>query len=393
MIMMKNFTIWCSAIALLYHGGLMAQQTKGIKTLNTGAAFLLVNPDARSSGTGDATTGLEADANSLFGNAAKIVFAEDWGVSASYSPWMWDLNNDDQRTNMGYVAAYKNFKDNQEAVGVSMRYFSNGTIIFRDDNGTELQRYRPREYAIDATYARKLGARYSLAITLRYIRSDLGQGSFNGLQQKPATAVAGDIGFYSQNYGKNDPAGNRYSWGIAFTNIGSKLNYTDVTDRKAFLPANLRIGGGYTFVNTTEHAFTIVADVNKLLIPTPPVYQLDGSGQPTGEILDGKDPNRSMTEALFTSFWDAPGGFREELREFTIGGGLEYSFQRQLFIRTGYFYEHPQKGYRQHFAAGLGTCIKGVALDMAYVMPTSNSIYQRRTLKFTLSYHIGRASR
>lgn len=290
---------------------------------------------------------------------------------------------------MGYVSAFKNFKDNTEAIGVSMRYFTNGTIIFRDDNGTELQRYKPREYAIDATYARKLGAHYALAISLRYIRSDLGQGSFNGLQQNPASAVAGDIALYSQNYGKSDPAGNRYSWGIAFTNIGSKLNYTDDSDRRAFLPANLRIGGGYTFVNTVEHQFTLLADINKLLIPTPPKYAVDANGQPTGEIIEGKDPGRSMTEALFTSFWDAPGGFQEEVREFTVAGGLEYTYQHQLFIRTGYFYEHPQKGYRQHFSAGIGTCIKGVSLDMAYIMPTANSLYQRKTLKFTIAYHLG----
>jgi len=391
--MIKKSVIWLCASGLLLYGNQVTAQTKGIKTINTGAAFLMVNPDARSSGTGDAMTGLEADANSLFGNAAKIVFAGDWGVSASYSPWMWDLNNSDQRTNMGYLAAFKNFNNNTEGVGVSMRYFTNGTLIFRDENGTELQRYKPREYAIDASYARKLGARYSLAISLRYIRSDLGQGSYNGLQQKPAGAVAGDIGFYSQNYVRNDPAGNRYCWGIAFTNIGSKLNYTDDNDRKAFLPANLRVGGGYSFVNTVEHQFTVLADVNKLLIPTPPTYKLDANGEPTGEILDGKDPNRSMTASLFTSFWDAPGGFQEELREFTIAAGMEYTYQHQLFIRTGYFYEHPQKGYRQHFSAGVGTCIKGVSVDMAYIMPTANSLYQRRTLKFSVAYHIGAGAR
>ncbi|PSL26915.1 type IX secretion system outer membrane channel protein PorV [Chitinophaga ginsengisoli] len=391
--MIKKFTIWLCTTGLLVHSSSVTAQTKGIKAINTGATFLMVNPDARSSGTGDAMTGLEADANSLFGNASKIVFAGDWGVSASYSPWMWDLNNNDQRTNMGYLAAFKNFNNNTEGVGVSMRYFTNGTIIFRDDNGTELQQYKPKEYAIDVTYARKLSNNIGLGVSLRYINSNLGRGSYNGLQQRPASAVAADISFYSEHYAHNDPAGNRYAWGIAFTNIGSKLNYTDDNNRKAFLPANLRIGGGYSFVNTVEHQFTVLADVNKLLIPTPPTYKMDASGQPTSEILDGKDPNRSMTEALFTSFWDAPGGFQEELREFTIAGGLEYTYQHQLFIRTGYFYEHPQKGYRQHFSAGVGTRIKGVSIDMAYIMPTANSIYQRRTLKFSVAYHIGAASR
>ncbi|HEY0611395.1 MAG TPA: hypothetical protein VGD35_17110, partial [Chitinophaga sp.] len=62
---------------------LAAQKTQE-KPVNAGASFLLINPDARSGALGDAVTGLEPDANDLFGNAAKIVFAGDWGVSASY---------------------------------------------------------------------------------------------------------------------------------------------------------------------------------------------------------------------------------------------------------------------------------------------------------------------
>ena len=364
-------------------------QKDGQKALNAGAAFLMVNPDARSTGTGDAITGLEGDANSLFGNAAKIVFAGNMGVSASYSPWMWDLNNNDQRINLGTLAAYKNFNNNQEGVGLTMRYFSHGNVVFRDDNGTETQQFRPKEYSIDASYARKLGNRYSLAITLRYIRSDLGQASYNGFNQHPASAMAGDVSLYYQNYAKYDPAGNRFCWGVSFTNLGSKLKYTDDGNRTTFLPMNLRVGAGYTFVNTIEHQFTILADVQKLLIPTPPIYKTDAGGQITDEIEKGRDPNRSVPEAIFTSFYDAPGGFQEEIREVTVGGGLEYSYNHTLFIRTGYFYEHPTKGYRQHFSAGIGTQVKGFAIDMAYIMPTASSLYERRSLKFSVAYNIG----
>lgn len=387
--MKQSFTLLIGTLAWMLLPCPLLAQKNAQKALNAGAAFLMVNPDARSSGTGDAITGLEGDANALFGNAAKIVFAGDMGISASYSPWMWALNNTDQRTNMAYLAAYKNFKDKQEGIGITMRYFSHGTVTFRDDNGVEQQQYRPKEYAIDVTYARRLGNRYSMAIALRYIRSDLGQGSYNSIQQQPANAVAGDISLYYENYAKQDPAGNRFCWGVSFTNLGSKVKYTEDGNRSTFLPMNLRLGGGYTFVNTIEHQFTVLADVNKLLIPTPPIYKEDGSGQPTDEIEKGKDPNRGVPEAFFTSFYDAPGGFTEEIREFTVGVGLEYTYRHQFFIRTGYFYEHPMKGYRQHFSAGIGTQFKGISIDMAYIMPTANSLFQRRSLKFTVAYNIG----
>lgn len=381
---MKHFlTLWL-CIGWL-SGPLMAQKA-GPKLPNTGATFLMVNPDVRSSGTGDAMTGLEGDVNALFGNAAKIVFAGDWGISASYSPWMWEMNTTEQRSNLGYIAGFKSFNNNNEAIGASLRYFTHGDITFRDDNGMILQKYRPKEWALDATYARKLGTNVSLAVTLRYIQSDLGQGSYNGMQQQPAKAVAGDVGFYSQNFAKYDPAGNRYSWGISFNNIGSKLKYTDNGTRTTFLPMNLRIGGGYSFVNTDGHLFTVLADIGKLLVPSNPIYKLDASGVATDEIEKGKDPNRGVPASIISSFYDAPGGFQEEIKEFTAAAGIEYSYYRQLFIRAGYFYENPVKGYRQHFSAGFGAKIKSFGLDLAYIMPTANSLYQRRTLKLALIY-------
>ncbi|WP_343691101.1 type IX secretion system outer membrane channel protein PorV [Chitinophaga sp.] len=388
--MQKIFTLCIGVFACLLLPRIVQAQKNSQQALNPGASFLLVNPDARSTGTGDALTGLESDVNSQFANGAKLVFAGDMGIAASYSPWMWDLNNSNQRVNLGHLAAFKSFNDHNEAIGVTMRYFSHGTITFRDQNGTEMQQYRPKEYAIDATYARKLGDRYSIAIALRYIRSDLGQGNFNSLSQHPASAVAGDISLYYENYAKYDPAGNRFCWGISFSNLGSKLKYTDDGNRHAFLPMNLRIGGGYTFVNTIEHQFTILADIQKLLIPTPPTYKLDSAGGVTDQILKGRDPNRGIPEAIFTSFYDAPGGFSEEIREITAGGGLEYSYKHQLYIRTGYFYESPTKGWRQHFSSGIGLQIQGLSVDMAYIIPTGNSLYPRRTLKFTLAYNFGR---
>lgn len=377
----KLLLVFCCVLAV---HPLLAQKSQQ-QPLNIGGSFLLVNPDARSSGMGDAITGAEPDANAMFANAAKLPFAGSWGVSASYSPWMWDLN--DHKTHMAYVSGFKTWQD-QQSVGLSVKYFNYGDITLRDENGMELQQYSPKEFAIDAAYARKLGSKYSLAVTLRYIRSELGNGTYNGQVQKPASAVAGDVGLYYQSYADNLDYGNRYCWGVSFTNLGSRLKYTDDNNRRSFLPMNLRIGGGYSFVHTQDHQFTVALDVNKLLVPTPPIYKLDGNGNPTGEIEKGKDPNRGVAEAVFSSFGDAPGGFNEELREFSLGAGLEYDYQHKFFVRTGYFYEHPNKGNRQHFTAGIGVNISGVQIDMAYLMPTSNSLLQRRSLVFTLMYNI-----
>lgn len=383
--MKYSYTIMLLAGMLTAGFSLLAQKATQ-KPPNIGASFLLVNPDARSSGTGDATTGLSPDANSLFSNAAKIVFAGDWGVSANYSPWMWELNNN--KSNMAYVSGYKTW-NGEEGIGFSMKYFNYGAVTFRDDNGTVLQDYNPKEFAIDGAYSRKLGKHMALALGMRYVRSQLGQGSYNNLQQKPAYAVAGDISYYYQNSVDRLDFGNRYCIGVSLTNIGSRLQYSDDNTRKSYLPMNLRIGGGYTFVHTREHEFTLTVDINKLLVPTPPIYALDSNGIETNQILKGKDPDRGVVNAIFSSFGDAPGGFQEELREFTIGSGIEYSYKQAFFVRAGYFYEHPNKGYRQHFSSGIGVRVANLALDIAYQIPTGESLVQKRTLKFSLVYNIG----
>lgn len=357
--------------------------------INIGASFLLVNPDARSTGLGNAVTGIAPDVNALSGNAAKLPFAGDWGVSASYSPWMRDLN--DHETNMTYVSAFKTWSG-KESAGLSVRYFNYGEVTFRDDNGMELQLYTPKEFSIDAAYARKLSDQFSLSVSLRYIRSELGNGTYNGQMQKPASAVAGDVAIYYQGYADNLDYGNRYSWGLSITNLGSRLQYSDNSERKSFLPMNLRIGGGYSFVHTDYHTFTLAADINKLLVPTPPQYKLDDNNNPTSGIEKGKDPNRGVVNALFSSFTDAPGGFQEELREFSVASGLEYAYQQNFFVRAGYFYEHPHKGNRQHFSAGMGVSFSNIHVDVAYLLPTGTSLRQRKSFALTITYGLSHRS-
>ncbi|ATL47421.1 hypothetical protein COR50_09695 [Chitinophaga caeni] len=361
----------------------LVAQKSAPNSLQVGAPFLMINPDPRTSAVGSAMTGIAPNVNDLLGNSAKIAFAGDWGIGASYSPWLYELNNDNTQSAVAYLSGFKSF-NGKEAIGASLRYMSHGTVTFRDDNGQQLSNYKPREFAIDATYARKLGDHYSLGVSLRYIRSDLGEGTYNGIQQKAASAVAGDVGFYYQNYADHIDFGNRYCWGISFSNIGSKLSYSDDDNKKTFLPMNLKIGGGYTFVHTTEHTFTIALDINKLLIPTPPQYELDDQGFPTDVIIKGKDPDRSVVESIFSSFGDAPGGFKEEIKELTFATGVEYAYREQLFIRAGYFYENELKGHRQHASLGAGFRLKPFEINMAYIMPTDGTMYQTRTFKLGL---------
>jgi len=358
----------------------MAQNNR---TVTTGASFLLLSPDARNAGVGEAGTGLESDANALYANAAKIVFADRMGISLSYTPWMRQLVDDEH---LSYLAAYRRLSD-RESLGMSIKYLDLGDASFRDEAGNLLQTYSPAEFALDISYARKLGEHFAMALTARYIHSALGAGVYNGLEMDPANAFAVDVSVYSEReLFQSRQFGKRFAWGINLSNVGTKISYTN--SKESFLPMNLRLGTGYALYNDPNNRLTLLLDINKLMVPTSPTYILDENGQPTTEIAQGKDPNRSVPEALFTSLFDAPGGFGEELSEFTVAGGFEFSYYRQFFLRTGYFHEAPDKGNRQHLSTGLGLRVGDFQLDMSYTMPMARRYTVRNEFKATLSFNL-----
>jgi hypothetical protein len=352
------------------------------RTVTTGASFLLLSPDARNAGVGEASTGLEADANALYANAAKLVFADRMGISLSYTPWMRQLVDDEH---LSYLTAYRRLND-RESIGMSIKYLDLGEASFRDETGNLLHTYKPAEFAFDLSYARKLGEHFAMALTARYIHSALGTGVYNGLEMDRANAFAVDISIYSEReLLQSRQFGKRFAWGINLSNVGTKINYTN--SKESFLPMNLRLGTGYALYNDPNNRLTLLLDVSKLMVPTPPTYKRDENGQLTTEIERGKDPNRGVPDALFTSLFDAPGGFREELSEFTVAGGFEFSYYRQFFLRAGYFHEAPDKGNRQHLSTGLGIRVSDFQLDMSYTMPMARRYTVRNEFKATLSFN------
>lgn len=353
------------------------------RVVTSGASFLLLSPDARNAGVAEAGTGLPVDANSMFVNAAKLPFGDRMGITVSYTPWMKQLTKD---SHLGYVAAYRQL-NSKEAVGASIKYLDLGTINFRDDAGLLLDQYQANEFAIDLSYARKFGETFAMALTGRYFHSDIGSGTYNNVLLKRTSSFAADFAIYSNRESQNGRYGKRFSWGVCLSNIGTKLKYNEM--HTTFLPMNLRIGAGYALYATPENQLTLLLDVNKLMVPTPPIYKKDQNGNLTDEIEKGRDPNKSVPSALFSSLFDAPGGFKEEISEFTVSGGLEFSYFNQFFLRAGYFYEDPDKGNRQHVAVGAGFSIKPIRVDISYIFPSEQRYVMRNTMRFTLSFTPG----
>jgi Type IX secretion system protein PorV len=362
-----------------------------LNTITTAVPFLLIAPDSRAGAMGDVGVASSPDANSMHWNVAKMAFLEkEMGVAVSYSPWLRKLVPD---ISLSYVSGYKKIGKDQ-AIGASLRFFSLGDIKFTNENGDPIGDFNPSEYAVDIGYSRKLSDRFSAGLAARYIYSNLTGGiAVAGSDTKAGTSFSVDVsGFYTNPDAELFGQDVIFNVGMNISNIGAKISYTDDAI-KDFIPINLRLGQSLTFVMDDYNSISILTDVNKLLVPTPPVYATDDSGQPitdqiTGEpvIESGKDPDVSIVSGIFQSFGDAPDGFSEELREFNISAGLEYWYNKQFAVRTGYFHESATKGNRKYFTVGAGLKMSVFSIDFSYLFATTQNNPLSNTVRFSLMF-------
>ena len=365
------------------------------RVITTGVPFLLVAADARAAGMADQGVATSTDAFSQQWNPAKYAFAVDkQGFTASYTPYLTDLVND---ISLGQ-ATYYNRINERSAFAFSLRYFGLGEIELRQNADDPAQIVKPSELAFDGSYALKLSEKFSMAVAGRYIRSALRIPTGDSGDSKPATTFAVDIaGFYVGEETAYSDFNGRLRLGFNFQNMGPKINYDagSSDDNSAnFLPANMRIGGSYDFILDDFNKVSLNVEFAKLLVPTPQKLEdVDGNGviDNSDRAIINADYNKiNWVSGIFSSFGDAPGGFGEELKEFTYSIGTEYLYQDSFAFRLGYFHESPVKGARKFFSLGAGFKYNVVKVDVSYLFSASkvkNPL--ENTLRFSLSFAFG----
>lgn len=332
--------------------------------ISTAMPILLIAPDARSGGMGDVGVASTPDVYSAHWNNAKFAFIEkNMGIGMSYVPWLRKLGAADM--NLLYLSGYRRIND-RSTLAASLTYFSLGNIEFTHEDGTSMGTYKPNEFGLDLSYSMKLSDNFSLGATGRYIRSDLTQGVDVGTTQTRAgNAIAADLGMYYQSETNMLDIPGELAAGLMISNLGSKISYSDDETEKDFLPTNFRFGGRYTMNFDEYNSVSILADFNKLLVPTPPVYDENG------EIISGKTDDVGTIQGAFQSFFDAPGGLSEEFQEMQISVGAEYWYDKIFAVRGGYFFEHENKGGRQYITIGGTIKYQSLVLDISYLIPTT----------------------
>jgi len=387
---MKQKIILLILAATLFTNLSAQEVTTHGQVITTAVPLLMIGPDARAGGMGDGGVASSPDANAMHWNPAKYArIADDMGFAFSYTPWLRNLVND---INLAYVSFYKRI-NTQSTFAASLRYFSLGEITFTDDTGQSLGTYKPNEFAIDATYSRILTDKLSLAIVGRFIYSDLTQGQYvAGIETKAGTSVAADVAVYWEDdvdWFKSMDA--QFAWGVNISNIGSKISYSESNIEKNFIPTNLRFGPRLTLDLDEYNSISFQFDVNKLLVPTPPIYYEDSTNTDGSRVIEkGMDPDVSVIQGMIQSWYDAPGGFSEEMREFSFSFGTEYWYNEVLALRGGFFYEDASKGNRKYATLGVGLRYNVFALDFSYLIPvTQDQNPLQNTLRFSLLFNLG----
>lgn len=372
-------------LILIFIGVVTTNAIAQDRTITTGVPFLQIAADARAAGMGDIGVATSPDTYSQQWNPAKYAFATDkQGFSVSYTPYLTDIVND---ISLGQVTYYNRFNDRSAFAG-SIRYFGLGEIELRENANDVPRLVSPNEFAIDGSYSLHLSDYFSMAVGGRFIHSNLKVASDNG-DASPASTFAVDIaGYYQSEEIAYSDFNGRWRGGFNIQNLGPKISYDNDEFNNNFLPANLKIGGGFDFILDEYNKIGVNLEFNKLLVPTPQYENSDTAAETAQKTEDYR--KIGWVSGIFKSFGDAPGGFSEELKEITYALGAEYEYQDSFSLRSGYFHESDEKGARKFFSLGAGFKYNVVKVDVSYLFSASkvkNPL--ENTLRFSLTFNFG----
>ncbi len=341
--------------------------------VRTGVTSQSIAPDARAGGMGDVGAATDPDVHSQYWNPAKYPFTiSRAGFAINYTPWLRKLTTGIALLDaVGYIRL-----GDYQALSASIRYFTLGEIP------TENMSVKPYELGVDVAYSRMLSEKFSAAVAMRYMYSDI-TGHYDD-NTTAGSAFAADIALYYNNYVMMGQRECQLAWGLNINNIGSKVSYGD--DRSYFIPTNLRLGINYMMPLNEYNRISFALDLNKLLVPSMPLKRADEAEEDYQERLDKDYYSKSSISGIFTSFGDSERGFKGELEEIQWSIGAEYVYNEKFTLRAGYHHESAMQGNRKYATVGAGFRMNVLSIDAGYVIATSASNPLDQTLRVSLAF-------
>ncbi|MBI3111534.1 MAG: type IX secretion system outer membrane channel protein PorV [Ignavibacteriales bacterium] len=340
--------------------------------------FLLIAPNSRASGMGEAGVALADDASASFWNPAGLAFQQGSELSISHANWLPAFQLSDLF--IDYLVYRRDMPELDGTVAASLTYLNLGEFNRTENDPTVLETFKAYEFALTVGYATKLSEGLGVGINGRFIHSRL--APFGTAEEKGRGIASGfsfDVGLMYRPRSLMIPftdldMGNRFSLGVNLSNVGPALTYIDKAQADP-LPTNFRFGLGYKIIDGDFNNLTAILDVSKLLV----AKKDDGTSEP-------------FYKAIFTAWADKP--FKQELREFVTGLGFEYWYgsPRWVALRAGYFYEDPQFGNRKFLTFGAGVRYDIYGFDFSYISTFEEQHPLGETLRFTLLISWGGAA-
>jgi Type IX secretion system protein PorV len=340
--------------------------------------FLLISPNSRSSGIGEAGTGSVDDASAIFWNPAALAFLKGQEISITHANWLPQFHQSD------LFYDYLNYRQDMEdiggTIGASITYLNLGEFIRTGPGGPEeIGRFKAFEFAVTGGYATKVLDDLGLGINLRYIQSSL---SPIGTDQEQGAGIARTVSFdIAAMYKPTElpllgDIGNSFSVGVNLSNIGPKVTYIDAAQADP-LPTNLRLGFGIKLLEDEYNEMTYSLDFSRLLVRRYAAIIDSSSGTPVTVREASVDP---VYKAIFTAWGDGSG-----LRKVNTAMGVEYWYgnPKLIALRVGHFFEDPSFGNRNFWTFGAGIRYDIYGFDFSYISAAENHPLSD-TIRFSL---------
>jgi hypothetical protein len=362
------------------------QSTTNIIT--TALPFLELDPNPRTAAFGEigvVSSGNYRDAGvfqnpALLSGETRVI-----GMSLAYSKWL-------NKLNFGYkLSGFKGYFsiDQKNTIGINFTSFDWGKIMFTDEQGYPTSTYHPWEFYLDGSYSHQINKALSIGLGLKYARSKVFPDHIfiEDKEIHPINTFATDFGIqFKKSHPLSPTTRLNYQIGCSINNFGPKVSYiNDAGYKHDFIPTNLRAGlllnPEIDIDNEIKLNLDIAYQAEKLLVPTPPLYY-----QGTDSIIDGHNPDISPFQAIFQSFYDAPGGSNEEWHEILhkLGGEARFNFSDKAYIalRCGKMIQHSSKGAKTNTTLGFGIGVFGFVIDYSNYKGKINNLTDTWILSF-----------
>jgi hypothetical protein len=333
--------------------------------------FLLIAPNARADGMGEAGAGLADDVGAIHWNPGGLAFQRGQEISLTHSTWLPGLGQSD----LFYeYLNYRNYVEDWEGtVSASITYFNLGEFVQTSIDPTPLSTFKAFEFAVTAGYATLISSNFGVGLNLRFIHSSLapfrvqvGEEQGRGV----GSAVSFDIGtlYKPQIYGLED----RVGIGLSLSNVGPKISYIDRAQADP-LPTYLRLGLSFKPVYTDFNNISVNVDFSRIMVR---------------RYANGASDD--LPKSLVTAWND--NGFRKVV--WGVGAEYWYGKPKLLALRYGYFHEAspPVNGGRKFHTFGAGIRYDIYGFDFSYLSTVEENHPLAETLRFTLLINWGGGS-